>query len=61
MLLLDRAPHWVERDEILRVGGAQGDRRVRDWRKLGWPIEIAQRTPGMPWDYRLNLSPDDIG
>lgn len=58
-LLLDRHDHWVIRAEIRSVGGDSGDRRVRELRQDGWPIEIAQQTDKSAWACRLRLRPSE--
>lgn len=55
MLLLDRDGGWVSRDEIRRAGGEEGPRRVRELRKLNWPVETKQLARGAAWHVRLNL------
>lgn len=60
VLLLDADGAWVSRDEIRRVAGDQGDRRVRDLRDdRKWPIEIKQLTPRGAWHFRLVLDGPD--
>ena len=53
MLLLARRNRWVDRDAIREVGGDSGDRRVRELRSVGWPIEINQTKAGAAWSCRL--------
>lgn len=53
MLLLRHCGGWVARDEVRAVGGDSGDRRVRELRQDGWPIEISQTREGMAWACRL--------
>lgn len=55
LLLLDRAPDWVPREQVRKAGGDSGDRRVRELRQRGWPIEIKQLSPGDAWHVRLAL------
>jgi hypothetical protein len=52
---------WVERNVIRQVAGDSGDRRVRELRQYGWPIEIQQQADGKPWAVRLNIPPDADG
>lgn len=59
MLLLALNGAWISRDRIREVGGDSGDRRVRELRQDGWPIEIQQRTEKMAWACRLNLTGAD--
>lgn len=53
--LLDFPGQWIPRDKIRQIGGDSGDRRVRELRQDGWPIEISQQRDNMPWSCRLNL------
>lgn len=58
MLLLAYAKDpnpWVPLKDILRVGGSEGDKRGRELRALGWPIE-KQPVPGQAWNTRINLN-----
>jgi hypothetical protein len=58
MLLLSYAKDpnpWVPLKDILRVGGSEGDKRGRELRGMGWPIE-KQIVPGRSWNTRINLN-----
>lgn len=55
MLLIDRSPEWVPYEAISKVGGKEGDKRARELRARGWPIDIRQLAPRQPWHYRLLL------
>lgn len=55
VLLIDHAPYWVSRDQVRKVAGDQGDRRVRELRQRGWPVEIRQLHPGEAWHVRMLL------
>lgn len=55
---------WVEREIVREIAGDSGDRRYRELRQYGWPIEIMQQKDGRPWAVRLNVpwplsEPDD--
>ena len=53
-LLIRESPRWVSRDEIRRAGGDSGDRRVREIRSAGWPVE-SKRLDGQMDSVRLPL------
>lgn len=38
-LLIRESPRWVSREAIRHAGGDSGDRRVREIRSAGWPVE----------------------
>lgn len=46
---------WIERNVVRQVAGDSGDRRVRELRQYGWPVEIQQQAEGLPWAVRLKL------
>lgn len=48
---------WIERQVVREVAGDSGDRRYRELRQYGWPVEIQQQKDGKPWAVRLNLPP----
>lgn len=56
LLLIHRMPDWVSRNEIRKVAGDSGDRRVRELRQRNWPIEIEQLRAGDAWHVRLNIN-----
>lgn len=55
MRLLQADGGWVTRTDVRDVGGDSGDRRVRELRQVGWPIEIAQQREGQAWACRLRI------
>lgn len=52
---------WIEREVVRNVAGDSGDRRYRELRQYGWPVEIQQQRDGKPWAVRLNLPADSDG
>lgn len=56
-LLVRNEGQWVEHEAIIKVGGAEGARRVRELRSRGWPLETCQLAPGESWAWRL-VMPD---
>jgi hypothetical protein len=51
---------WIEREVVRQVAGDSGDRRYRELRQNGWPVEIQQQRGGLPWAVRLNV-PTETG
>ena len=55
-LFISRWGEWVTRAEICAVGGAEGTRRARELRELGF--HLAKRRPDgnkRAWEYRLEI------
>ena len=58
MLLLAHAKGpdpWVTLKDLRRVGGEHGDKRGRELRDLGWPVE-KRPAAGKAWDTSINLN-----
>lgn len=62
-LLRDNQGRWVPKDDLRSVGGDNGDRRLRELRAEGWPIQM-RRDPEHPdgtWQYMLTGEPSTGG